>query len=121
MRGKIFLHLYSSLSFMEEKNMRNGTCGWDTGFWGFFYVYMRAGLRGRWLSWQQVRKGPSDRKPRLFVNSAINLMLYKRLLRLLFEKQKSEYRNNFLLFMNVPWLNRDGVKSTNLKVSGKTD
>lgn len=102
---------------------------WKTEEWGmgfvagglFFNVYMRAGLRRRWISWQQVIKGPSERKPRLFINSAINLLLYKRLLRIPFQKKKSEHHNNFLLCMNVPWLNREGVKSTNWKVSGKTD
>jgi len=37
------------------------------------------------------------------------------------EKQKSKYHNNLLLCMNVLWMNREGVKSTNVEVSGKTD
>lgn len=83
---------------------------------GFLNVYIRAGLRGRWISRQQVKKGPSDIKPRLSVNFAINLTLYKTLLR-----KKSEHYNNFLSCMNVPWLNREGVKPTNTKVSVRKD
>lgn len=98
MNIKILLYFCFSLSFWKIKDWGMGIVARD----GFLNVYIRASLRGRWISWKQVRKGKSDIKPRLFINFAINLMLYKRVLR----KKMNTIKIFYYAWTSLGWIEK---------------